>query len=305
MTEEAKGVIAMIGACTVWGTSGLYYKMLLHVPPLEILSHRTAWGFVFFVALLATQRRLGTLVSALGTPRRFGLVAFAAMMISLNWFVFISSVLLGYATDASLGYYIFPLTAVLMGAIFYRERLSRAQGVAVGLAVLAVVTLVIGLGAAPWVALILAFTFSLYGVVKKRLTSGPIVSVTAEVTLLLPLALGYLFYRHSGAGGAFGTDTFTTAMLMFSGILTAVPLILFSYAARRVSMATVGLVQYLNPTLQFLVATLVFREVFTVWHAIAFGMIWTALAIYTTASLRRGRAARRAAMAAAASGTPT
>ncbi|PVA10982.1 EamA family transporter RarD [Pelagivirga sediminicola] len=303
MTDEAKGVLAMIGACTVWGLSGIYYKLLDHVPPLEILSHRTVWGFVFFLGVLAVQGRLRELPKTLSTRRNILLIVFAALMISLNWFVFISSVQMGYATDASMGYYTFPLTAVLMGAIFFRERLTRAQGVAVALAASAVITLAYGLGAAPWVALTLAFSFSLYGVVKKGLSSGPVVSVTAEVAILTPFALGWLAVVHQGGGGAFGIDALTTAMLIFAGILTAVPLILFSYATRRVSLATIGLVQYLNPTLQFLVATLIFREAFTIWHAIAFAMIWTALAIYTASSLRRGRAARKAAKTAEASGT--
>ncbi|WP_113910475.1 EamA family transporter RarD [Roseovarius dicentrarchi] len=303
MTDEAKGVLAMIGACTVWGLSGIYYKLLDAVPPMEILSHRTFWGLVFFLVVLAIQGRLRELPAAVATRKSFAIIAFAALMISLNWFVFISSVQQGYATDASLGYYIFPLAAVLLGAIFYRERLNRAQLVSVGLATCAVVVLSVGLQVTPWVALVLALSFGLYGVTKKSLSVGPVVSVTAEVAMLTPLALAFLAVVHGQGNGHFGSDLVTSLMLAFAGILTAIPLILFSYATRRVSLATVGVVQYLNPTLQFLVATLIFREAFTMWHAIAFAMIWTALAIYTASSLRRGRAARRAARAAGTSGT--
>ena len=299
MTDETKGVLAMIGACIVWGLSGLYYKMLDDVPAIEILCHRTLWGFVFFVVILRLQGRLRQLPRAVATPRSFAIIAFAALMISLNWFVFITSIQIGHATDASLGYYIFPLTAVLCGAIFYREKLSRAQLVAVALATAAVVVLSVGLQVTPWVALILAVSFALYGAVKKGLSTGPVLSVTAEVLLLSPFAFGLLVVLHARGEGHFGQDLATSLMLAFAGILTAVPLILFSFAARRVSLATVGLVQYLNPTLQFLVATLIFREAFSIWHAIAFAMIWTALAIYTASSLRRGRAARKAARAAA------
>ncbi|MFX0540973.1 EamA family transporter RarD [Roseovarius sp. S4756] len=305
MTDEAKGVLAMIGACTVWGLSGIYYKLLDHVPPIEILSHRTFWGLIFFLGILAVQGRLRALPAAMNTPRTFGIVALAALVISLNWFVFISSIHFGYATQASLGYYIFPLAAVLAGAVFYREKLNRPQLISVGLATLAVTILSVGLQVAPWVALVLAVSFAVYGVVKKSLATGPVVSVTAEVALLSPFALTWLAVVHSQGQGHFGTDVLTTFMLIFAGVVTAIPLILFSYATRRVSLATVGLVQYLNPTLQFLVATLIFREAFTLWHAMAFALIWTALAIYTATSLRRGRAARRAARAAGTSGTAT
>lgn len=303
MTDEAKGVLAMIGACTVWGLSGIYYKQLDHVPAIEILCHRTFWGLVFFVCVLLYQGRLKLLWTAISTRRSVAIVALAAFVISLNWFVFITSIQLGHATDASLGYYIFPLAAVLLGAIFYREKLNRAQLISVGLATCAVVVLSVGLQVTPWIALVLAISFGFYGVIKKSLTTGPVVSVTAEVTMLTPIALGLLAVIHSRGEGHFGTDPGTSLMLAFAGILTAIPLILFSYATRRVSLATVGLVQYLNPTLQFLVATLIFREAFTLWHAIAFAMIWTALAIYTASSLRRGRAARKAARAAGTAGT--
>jgi chloramphenicol-sensitive protein RarD len=151
--------------------------------------------------------------------------------------------------------------------------------------------------------LVLALSFAVYGVVKKSLATGPVVSVTAEVAMLAPFAIGWLALIHARGDGHFGADAATTIMLVLAGIITAIPLILFSYAARRVSMATIGLVQYMNPTLQFLVATLIFREVFTLWHAVAFALIWTALAIYTASTWRRGRAARRAARAAGTSGT--
>ncbi len=302
MTDGAKGILAMIAACTVWGLSGIYYKLLDHVPPLEILGHRTIWGLVFFLVVLGAQGRLHALPTAMKTGRAFATIAFAALLISVNWFVFISSIQLGHATEASLGYYMFPLAAVFFGAIFYRERLNRAQLVSVGLAAVAVIVLSAGLQVAPWVSLLLAITFALYGAVKKSLATGPVISVTAEVTLLAPLALGWLIMVHLRGEGHFGAGAGTSLMLMFSGVLTAVPLILFSYAARRASLATIGLVQYLNPTLQFLVATLIFREAFTVWHAVAFAIIWTALAIYSASSLRQSRAARRA-RAAGASGT--
>ncbi|WP_397544695.1 EamA family transporter RarD [Roseovarius salis] len=295
MSESFKGVAAMLCACIIWGLSPLYYKLLSHVPPLEVLAHRTLWSCVFFAAVLMVQGRIGQLGLALSRRRDAVVVGFAALMISTNWFFFISSIQMGKAIQASLGYYTFPLASVLFGALFFRERLGRAQTAAVGLAAVAVVVLTAGLGVAPWIALILATTFGLYGVVKKYLSVGPVVSVTAEVLLLSPLALAVLGHVHSAGGGYFAGSLSDSVLLAVSGPLTATPLILFSYAARRLRLATVGLLQYVNPTLQFLVATLVFREVFSLWHAIAFGLIWTALAIYSTATWRQDRAARRVA----------
>jgi chloramphenicol-sensitive protein RarD len=294
MTEAGKGVAALIAACTVWGLSGLYYKLLAHVPPIEILAHRTIWSLVFFTLVLLAQGRLAQLRAALATPRAIGIVIFAALMISTNWFVFILSIQIGKATEASLGYYLFPLVAVGIGRVIFGERLSRMQAMAVGLAAIAVTVLTLGLWAAPWIALVLSISFGLYGLVKKRLSAGPVVSVTAEVLVLSPIALIVLILAHRGDGGAFGADIMDSLMLMFAGVLTAGPLMLFSYASKRVRMGTVGLVQYINPTLQFLVAVMIFSEPFSSWHLIAFALIWTALALYSASSVVLERAARKA-----------
>lgn len=294
MREATKGIIAMVATCTVWGLSGIYYKLLDHIPPIEILAHRTLWSAVFFAGVLLAQGRISVLFQALGARRSVLLIGLSALMISCNWFVFITSIQIGRAVEASLGYYIFPLVAVLLGAIVFHEHLGKAQMFSVGLALVAVVILTIGLGVPPWIALILASSFGLYGLVKKGLSVGPVVSVTAEVLLLSPVALSVLWHFHSGGEGAFGENARDSLLLAFSGILTGAPLILFSYATKRITLATVGLVQYLNPSLQFIVATVLFQESFSFWHAIAFAMIWAALSIYTAASWRHDRAARRA-----------
>ncbi|MDF0602504.1 EamA family transporter RarD [Psychromarinibacter sp. C21-152] len=304
MNEAGKGVAAMVTACMIWGLSPLYYKLLAHVPPLELLAHRTFWSLIFFGTVLALQARLGEVRRLLlSSPRQVAAVGFAAGMISTNWFFFIYSVQIGRVVESSLGYYIFPLVSVMLGVLVYREGMDAAKAVAVGLAATAVIVLTLGLGVAPWVSLVLAFSFGFYGMVKKYVAAGAVVSVTAEVVLLVPLALFWLWGVHSqGWTGLTGTNLATfgrslsdSALLMLSGPLTATPLILFSYASRRVTMATVGLVQYLNPTLQFAVAVAIFAEPFTRWHAIAFPLIWVALAIYTLRTWRQERSARRAA----------
>ena len=296
MNDAAKGVTAMVAACTIWGLSPLYYKMLAHIPPIEILAHRTLWSMLFFAGVLLLQSRLGELRRALGGVRAAVIIGFAALMISTNWYIFIMSIQIGKATEASMGYYLFPLVAVVIGMVAFGEKLGRAQAVAVALAALAVALLTYGLGVAPWIALILSISFGMYGLVKKYISVGPVVSVTGEVLLLSPIALLVLWIVHTGGdgGGAFGASVSDSALLAFSGPLTGTPLILFSYATRRVRMATVGLVQYLNPTLQFFCAVIVFGEPFGGWHTAAFALIWTALAIYSFTALRAERAARRA-----------
>ncbi len=294
MSEAVKGVFAMVLACVVWGFSPILYKALAHVPPPEVLAHRTLWSLVFFLCVLAIQRRL-PLLPALLVTRAVGLVALAALLISANWFGFIWSVQHGRTIEASLGYYIFPLVAVLIGLVIFREGLGVGQWAAIALAALAVVVLTFGLGAAPWIALYLALTFGLYGLLKRRIEAGPVVSVAAEVAILAPLAGAWLLGVHGGYwgdGGAFGKGWTDSLLLVVSGVVTGGPLMLFSYATKRVRMATVGLVQYLNPTLQFAVAALVFAEPVTLWHMIAFPLIWVALTVYSLESLRQERRRR-------------
>ena len=297
MSDAAKGVLAMVAACTVWGLSALYYKLVAHVPPLEVLAHRTIWSAAFFGIALAVQGRLAEIAAVFAGRRVLLIVAASGLLISINWLVFIHSVQVGRAVEASLGYYIFPLVAVILGRLVLGERLSPVRWAAVVLAALAVGVLTWGLGVAPWISLVLAGSFGLYGLLKQRVPVGPVVSVTTEVLLIAPLALTWLWGRHAGywddptgrAGAVFADGWRDSLLLAFSGVLTGGPLILFSYASKRLNYATQGLVQYVNPTLQFLVATLIFAEPFTRWHAMAFPLIWLALALYSLEALRRDR----------------
>ena len=296
MTDTQKGVLALIAACCIWGLSGLFYKALSDVPSHEVLAHRTVWSLVFFGIVIGVQGRLHVLWSAVQNPASLKVIVAAALLISVNWFLFIWSIHAGRATEASMGYYIFPLVAVLIGRLVLSERLSRTQWVAITLAATGVMSLTIGLHILPWISLVLASTFGLYGLLKKRLDLGPVISVSAEVLILCPLGLGWLIYLHMGQGGAFGQELTQSLLLMASGPITAMPLILFSFGARRLTMSTVGIVQYINPTLQFLVAVLIFGEPFGVVHLIAFALIWSALAIYSSSAFTQDRARRRAVM---------
>ena len=311
MSDSVKGLLALVLANVIWGLSSIFYKHFADVPPLELLSHRTIWSFVFFALVLAVQGRLREVTWAFDSLRRVAVTVLAMAMISVNWFLFIWAVQVGRALEASLGYYIFPLVSVVLGMIVFGERPGLARAVAFGLAALAVAILTYGLGAVPVISLCLALSFGTYGVIKKFSRLGPVVSVTAEVAVVVPLAAIWLWGVHvQGWGGLvgrtlglYGTDLSQSLLLMASGPITAGPLILFSYASRRLTLASVGLTQYLNPTLQFLVAALILAEPVTRWHAVAFPLIWAALALYSIALLRQDRARRRAASSASASPT--
>ena len=294
MTGPQRGVAAIIAACSVWGLATLYYHYLDHVPPLEMMAHRTVWTALSFAGVLAAQGKLGALVVLWRGPER-GRVLASSALIAVNWFLFIWAVTGGHAVEASLGYYIFPLLSAVIGFVVFRERPVVAQIWAVVLAAAAVLVLTYGLGVAPWIALTLAGSFSAYASVKKGMATGAVVSVTMEVLLLSPIALGVLIWAALQGEGWFLRDGLHTWVLPLSGVISGGPLILFSYGARRVRLVTSGLVQYLNPTLQFLSAVLIMGELVTPWHGVALAMIWAALALYSGAAWREDRARSRAA----------
>ena len=283
MTQPVKGAIAMLLACLTWGFAPLYYSFLSHLGPEEILSHRTLWSVVTFAVVIALTGRREETLRVMKLPKTMALILLAGVMIGINWYVFIFSVGAGRVTESSLGYYIFPLVMVLLGLVVFRETLSKLQWVSVALAVIAVMVLTYGLGSAPWLAMIISFTFGIYGLLKRIIKVDSVVSVTLEVMLLLPFAVVYLWW--------FGSvpDKPTLALLMFSGLITAGPLMLMTYATQTVRMATVGLVQYLNPVLQFFCAIVLLGEVLTGWHMIAISLIWTALVFYTVAVFKAER----------------
>ena len=285
MTEHLKGAIAIITACTIWGLSAIYYKQLSETPPIEVLCHRTLWSVVVFTLFLRLQNRLEELKIVFRNRKLVQTLFWAAAMISTNWFFFIWSVHNDRATEASFGYYIFPLVAVVFGLFFFNERLSLMKWISVILATIAVLILAISQNILPFIALVLSISFGIYGMLKKQISLGPVLSVTSEVILLLPVALILLLYWHLDGSGSFGTNITTTSLLIFSGPMTAIPLMLFSYAARRVQMTSLGIIQYLNPSLQFFVAIYIFLEPFGLWQAVAFGFIWLALFIYSFASI--------------------
>jgi chloramphenicol-sensitive protein RarD len=291
MNRTAQGILAILAACVIWGLSPLYYNLLTMVPPLELLAQRTLWSFLFFALVLGLQGRFSALIHALGNRGHVITLFAAACAIAVNWYFFIYSVQINRVSEASLGYFIFPLVAVVFGLIVFKEKLSALQWVAVALAVFAVLILTYGLGVAPWLALVLSLSFGTYSVLKKRLDLSPVISVTLEVMLLLPLTVPYLLIQNWPIQDS--TDSWQIwFLLMGSGPLTATPLILFSYATRRISMSAVGIMQYINPSIQFLVALLIFAEPMTDWHFGAFSIIWVAVVIYSWSGFSARNAAK-------------
>jgi chloramphenicol-sensitive protein RarD len=282
------GVVAAVAAFLMWGLFPLFWKRLAAVPALEVVAHRTAWALVSMAAWVTLRGRwtdAREIASHPGTILRLGA---SAVLIALNWLLYVWAVIHEHVVEASLGYFINPLVNVLLGILVLRERLGRAQGIAVSLAAAGVAVLTAGHGRLPWVALALAVSFGLYGLARKTVGADAVVGLLWETALLTPLAAGYLVLLGRRGAGAFGpSDPGTSALLALGGAVTAMPLVLFALGARALPLSTVGLLQYLSPSIQFLLAVLVFREPFTPAHAATFACIWAALAILTWDLRRR------------------
>lgn len=285
-----RGFAAALAAYVSWGLFPVYFKAIRTVPPVEILSHRIVWSMALLAVLVTWQRRWGEL-AAIFRSGKLPVYLVSTALVSANWLIYIWAVNSGHVLEASLGYFVNPLVTVLLGVIFLRERLTRRQGGAVALAAVGVLALAVRLGSFPAVSLALAGTFGFYGLVRKKARIDAVVGLLMETALLAPLALLYL-----GALGARGTGSFgaagpaTTALLASAGVVTAVPLIWFAIGMRALRLSTMGLIQYITPSLQFLLAVALYRERFTQAHAVAFACIWTSLAIYTWDALRGRRA---------------
>ena len=282
------GVAYAAGAYLCWGLFPLYFRALHGVPAPEILAHRIAWSVAFLLLVVTVRRHWPELRRQL-SPGVVGRLAVSAALISANWLIYIWAVNAEHVLDASLGYFVNPLVSVLLAVVFLREPLSRRQIVAIALAAVGVLFLVIRAGRFPWVALSLALTFGLYGLIRKRVPVDATVGLLTEVLVLAPLALGYLGLLGASGHSHFLETPGRTALLASAGIVTAVPLLWFANGVRRLRLSTVGLLQYLNPTIQFTIAVAIFGEPLGSAHRFAFACIWVALAIYTSEALGLGR----------------
>jgi len=281
------GIACAVSAFLIWGLSPIYWKSLKAVPAFEILMHRMIWSFVFLMPLVISQGQWSEFVGALKNRRILGILTVTTLIVGANWFLFIWAINSDHILQTSLGYYINPLLNVVLGLVFLKERLRPLQVLAVLLAGLGVAYLTIQFGEPPWVALAIAFTFGFYALIRKVAPVSSLVGLSIETMLLSLPALGYLVYLDLNGQGAFLRLTWTLDLLMIgAALVTAFPLLLFTVGARRLNLATVGLLQYLAPSCTFLLAVFYYDEPFIKAQLWTFVMIWTALIIYSYDSIR-------------------
>lgn len=288
-TEDSpRGLAFAITAYLIWGFLPLYMKALAHVPAIEVIAHRILWSVPVAGLVLVMLGRTADLRVALRSPRLIGMAALTAALISVNWGVYVWAIQSGHALDAALGYYINPLFSVFIGAVLLKERLSRAQWAAIALAACAVLVLTVEAGKLPVVALGLTLTWGAYAFLKKQLPLGPNQGFMLEVLILSPFALAYLAWQAAQGGGHFtGSGLSTTLLLAGTGLVTAVPLMIYANGAKLLRLSTIGILQYIAPTMIFLTAVFLFNEPFGTARMLAFPTIWLALAIYSAALLNR------------------
>ena len=298
MDDRRVGVAAGLGAYGLWGVFPLYFPLLEPAGGLEIVAHRVVWSLLFIAALLTVRRGWSQVRATVANRRALLVLAVAAVLIAVNWLVYVYAVNSGHVVEASLGYFINPLVSVVLGVVVFRERLRRLQWVAVGTAVVAVVVLTVDYGHPPWISLALAASFGLYGLLKKvvRVDAAPGLFVETAVVFLPALAVigllsadGEAAFGHEGVGHGL--------LLATSGLATAVPLLLFAAAASRVPLSTIGLLQYVTPLMQLSLGVFVFHEPMPPARLVGFAIVWLALAVFTADMLRQARSNRRDAAA--------
>jgi chloramphenicol-sensitive protein RarD len=284
------GVLCGAGAFVLWGIFPIYFKAVAAVPAPEVLAHRIVWSMVFVGGLITIRRRWPAVAAALANRRLLATLVLSASVVSINWVVYIWAVGEGRILGASLGYFINPLVSVVLGVVALGERLRTIQWAAVGLAVVAVGWQIVGFGTVPWVALTLAVSFGFYGLIRKVAKVDAFTGMFVETLVLSPLAVGYLVFVAVVGGGAFGRlGLQMDALLVAAGVITPLPLILFVAGAQRIRLSTVGLLQYIAPTGQFLLAVFLYDEPFTRDSLVTFALIWLALGLYTLDTLRHER----------------
>ncbi|MGE3366763.1 MAG: EamA family transporter RarD [Rhizobiaceae bacterium] len=280
--KARRGFFLALAAYLLWGMLPFYIKWVGHLPVIEVVAHRIIWSVPIAAAVLIWLGRTADFMKAIRSPRMLGMAALTAFLISVNWSIYLWAIIADRTVESALGYYINPLVNVVVGALLLGEKLDRWQMVAVGLAAVAVAILTYEQGTLPWISLSLAFSFAAYGYFRKTLPIGPSQGFLLEVLILSVPAIGYAIWLAAHGQGHFLTGNPTdTWLLLGCGAVTAIPLLLFSFGARLLRFSTIGIMQYIAPTMVFLIAVFVFREPFGQAQALAFGLIWAALALYT------------------------
>ncbi len=286
------GLFAAVAAYTFWGLFPIYLKLISTVSALEILAHRVFWSVPFGAVIILVRNQWGEVLAAIKSPRVVALLAVAAVAIASNWLIYVWAVINDRILEASLGYYINPLMYVAAGVFILKERLRPAQLVSVGLATAGVLVLTFGAGVFPWVSLALAFLFTVYGYIRKTTPVGAMPGLFVETSLLAPIAIVFVFLLMRSGEAVFQAQSFgMDLLLMLAGPVTVIPLVLFALSTRRLTLITVGLLQYIGPTLQFMLG-LYYGETFTFFHAVSFGLIWTGLAVFSVDAVRASRSAQ-------------
>lgn len=285
-----KGFVCGLLCYILWGLLPLYMKAVAHISTFEVLAHRALWSIPIAAAALYFTNSIGDVKAAVRSPRTLGMAALTATIIAMNWGIYVWAIAVDRVVETALGYYINPLITVVIGALLLGERLDRIQMIAVALAAVAVLVLTIEAGGVPWVSLGLAITFAAYGYLRKTLPIGAAQGFFLEVALMSPFALAYLIWIRSAGTSHFGPGaTSDSLLLMLAGPITAVPLLLYAFGAKALRISTIGIMQYISPTIVALIAVFVFHEPFGVDRAIAFGLIWVALALYTWSLMSKRR----------------
>jgi chloramphenicol-sensitive protein RarD len=289
-----KGIWFGISAYLMWGFFPIYFKALQVVPSLQIMFHRVLWSFLFVALLIVLRKNWPRLRTSINKPRILLVYTLTAALLAINWLIYIYGINSGQVVETSLGYFINPLLSVALGVIVLHERLRPMQWFPIGLAAVGVLYLTVQLGSLPWIALALAFSFGMYGLLKKIAPLGALHGLTLETGILFIPALLYLLYAETQAFGSFGHHGLeVTLLLTFSGVVTALPLLLFARAARSIPLTLLGILQYIAPTVQFLLGIFLYQEPFTLTRLVGFAIIWLALAIFTLEGVyqRRKRSA--------------
>ena len=286
------GLFYGLAAYGLWGVMPIYFKWLQAVPSIDIVAHRIVWSLLLLILLVTLVRAWDQVRSAARSRNVLGILFVTALLIGTNWLLYVYAINSGHILAGSLGYYLNPLANILMGRFILKERLTKVQWAAVAIAAAGIAVLAAGAMGTLWISLTLCFSFATYGLLRKIIHVESLAGLTIETTLLFPIALGWLLLG-GAVGQPMGSGGQETALLMAAGIVSTVPLLCFTAAARRLAYSTVGMLQFIAPTLQFLLAVAVYDEPFTTAHGIAFGCIWTALALYVSAIIRDLRAARQ------------
>lgn len=286
--QDSRGALYAVGAYTLWGIAPLYFKQLTHIPAYEILSHRVIWSFLLLLVLLTGLKFWPRVRNLLRQPKYLLLLTLSSCIIGLNWLVYIWAVNSNHILDASLGYYINPLFNIVLAMLFLGERFRPLQWCAVALAACGVLIQLIVFGRLPWIALVLAISFGLYGLIRKQVPVDPITGLTIETLVLLPLAALYLFFIADSPTSHLSANALNTNLWLISaGMVTTAPLLLFAGAAKRLKLSTLGFFQYIGPSLMFLVAVWLYDEALTTDKIITFALIWLSLVLYSWEGIKQ------------------